>query len=98
MVARRVWPVGTLRRKNFTCHGCGEVFQASYVEGEPFEPPTTCDACERLANDPTVKARAASQGECATCGRQIILEDGVPTHLERERDEWHRPIYVTAGF
>lgn len=95
---QKVFPLGTLRRKNVTCTDCGEVFQVSYVEGIEFDPRRVCDGCDMLTTDDMAKARAASQGECATCGRQIVLEDGVPTHLERERDEFHRPMYVTAGF
>ena len=87
-----------VRRKNVECPRCGNIYQVPFIDGQRYQRLVVCNACDAIENDDTVKARISSQGECALCGRQIVLEDGVPTHLERERDEWHRPMFVTAGF
>ena len=97
MTARKVWTIGAARRRPVRCLACPAIFHVDVIEGEPFDKYVTCDECRERTSNARATARGLSGGECAMCGRPITLEDKVLVHLERERDEFHSPVFVTAG-
>lgn len=89
-MTRRVMRPRAPYSRMVSCRKCGTYYRI--VDDDPG-----CPVCQMLTTA-EVSSRARSLGECALCGRPLeMMEDGVLTHLESERDEFHRAMLVNAG-
>lgn len=82
MTARRTEPTVS-RGPKAKCFRCSQVFYKQYEDSDE-----KCHGC-RADTAPETRARRRSEKDCASCGHAVVLSEGVLTHLEAERDEYH---------
>ncbi len=72
------------------CVFCGQIFYKQNLDHDE-----RCHGC-RADNAPMTLARRGALGECSFCGTAVNLEGRTLTHLDPERDEFHRATQVNA--
>jgi len=90
MTARRPEFATVSKGARAKCVFCGERFSKPYLDNDE-----RCWGC-RADNAPMTLARRGALGECSFCGTAVSLEDRTLTHLDPERDEFHRATQVNA--
>ena len=79
-------PPGVSKGVKAKCVFCGHVFYKS-----PSDYDERCWGC-RADSAPMTLARRSAEEDCAMCGTAVVLTEGVLTHLDPERDDYHKAL------